>query len=101
MTSPFLATIFEASTGHITAKDNALLTEEDNSTLVIYRYEFGYFIFVDVDIDLGQDTFTSLEAEGYSPELVKLIRRAIQHKCKFLQLDCDGAEYADLPTFIW
>ena len=99
-TNPYIVKAFEASTVHITRADQVLLNKEDNPTLVIYRYEYGYFIFVEFEKDLMDSSFTGLETEGYSKHIQTLIRRAQQHGCKFLQIDGDATEYEDLPK-VW
>jgi hypothetical protein len=35
------------------------------------------------------------------PTIINLLEIARGNSCKFLQLDCDGVEYDDLPTFSW
>ena len=38
---------------------------------------------------------------GFSDALYNLLSLARKNGCKYLQLDCDGVEYDDLPTFKW
>ena len=98
--SPFLVTVFEASTAHITSKDDGLLKEDGNrGGLVVYRYEFGCFVFVDGVP--GARERKALLSCGFSEAFCGLLEVAGMNGCKFLQLDCDGEVYSDLPVFDW
>jgi hypothetical protein len=95
-TSPWIIKCFEASTSHITKEDDAILKKED-APLAVYTYEFGYFVYA-----LGESEKTEdLLKAGFSNAFCNLLDRARQLDCKFLQLDCDGVTYTDLPTFEW
>jgi hypothetical protein len=48
-----------------------------------------------------EDFYSSLEKEGYSKAFVELLKLAKANGCKFLQLDGDGIQYDDLPSFEW
>ena len=100
-TDPFIVKCFEANTCHITLTDNQCLRRdiktEHNPTLIVYPYEYGYFIFTDFEPEILEETLLSLEKEGYSKHFINLVKLARQHGCKFLQLDGDGVEYSDLP----
>ena len=105
--NPYIVKIFEACMSHIAYKDETLLKRssgqsEDiihNPTLVIYPFEYGYFIVVDWADANSKADYIRLEKEGYSKEFINLIKIARKNKVKFLQLDGDGIEYEDLPTF--
>ena len=104
-TNPFLIKVFEANSGHITENDDKLLQCEDMTSLVVYKVIggeilYGYLIYTYLD---DQDTFTkkSLMKDGYSEALCNLLELAKNQGCKFLQLDGDGTQYEDLPTFDW
>lgn len=99
--NPFIVKAFEASTAHITQQDGFLLKKDDKSDPVAYSYEYGYFIFVDWEKIEHDHQIRRLKEIGYSQALINLINQARIHKCKFLQLDGDGIEYEDLPTFDW
>jgi hypothetical protein len=48
--NPFINQTFEASTGHITKKDDEKLDRDSkdtahNPSLIVYRYEYGYFLY--------------------------------------------------------
>jgi len=104
-TNPFIVKVFEACTSHITEKDDANLKRDSNVTdhnpsLIVYPFEYGYFIFSDFEADEVEAIYLSLEKkEGYSKEFIQLLKLAKEKGCKFLQIDEDGAEYEDLPTF--
>jgi hypothetical protein len=96
-TKPVIVKSFEAWTGHITKEDNALLKRED-CPLSIYHYEYGCFIYSG---DLKGYDSRALKNYGFSSSFVSLMEITRGHSCKFLQLDCEGAEYEDLPKFSW
>jgi len=106
--SPYIVKAFEASTGHITLTDNQCLQRDSishspdhNPVLIVYPYEFGYFIFVDIKKEEQPDWLACLEKEGYSEQFRNLAKLAQDNECKFLQLDQDGIEYEDIPNFGW
>jgi hypothetical protein len=108
----FIVKVLEASTSHITKEDDKLLRREDLSALAVYdvkggKTRYGYLIYTGLDDgtsiqeELLSFTLTSLKAAGFSDALFNLLSLARKAGCKFLQLDCDGVEYDDLPTFDW
>ena len=106
-TNPFIVKVFEANSSHITENDDMLLQCEDMTSLVVYKVIggetlYGYLIYTFLGLD-DQDTTTkkSLMEDGYSEELCNLLELAKNQGCKFLQLDGDGMQYDDLPTFNW
>jgi hypothetical protein len=88
--------MLNASTTHITKNDDILLKKEDNP-LSPYQYEFGYIIHVDKQLDISK---AALEY-GHSESLINLVNEARNRGCHFLQLDCDGEEYPELPNYEW
>ena len=107
-TDPLIVKCFEASTIHITKQDDALLNREDLSAFAIYvvkggSISYGYLVYTGMDDDLENWLGTKKIAEeaGFSQAFTALIDLARQSGCKFLQLDCDGVEYDDLPKFNW
>jgi hypothetical protein len=101
-TNPYIHTTLDISTGHLTGKDNELLTEagegESGNPIVTYIYEYGYFVFVpEEDAGLNQHA----ETYGYSKAFTKIMARARELKCKYIQFDGDGIQYDDLDTFNW
>jgi len=98
-TQPYIFKNFEASTGHITKRDTELL-DKDDCPLVVYKYEYGWFVYVGGD-RLGPTDKKNMLAYGLSEALFDLLVLAGKNDCKFLALDADGFVYADLPTFDW
>ena len=88
---------FDCSTAHITGEDNNRLFSYHNY-LVIYPYEEGVFIYVP---STDFEEFLNNLKEIYSEHFKNLLRLAHDNDCKYLQLDSDGIEYEDLPTFDW
>ena len=97
----------EACTSHITENDSKLL-DMDFVPLSVYKYEYGWFIHVNEESNYVEPLRAELEGpEGtykkdqFSEAFMALMRLAKENKCKFLQLDCDGTEYPDLPKYSW
>lgn len=66
------------------------------------RTDFRYTGFDLPSEEIGEKyTPKALKNLGYSDAFANLLTLARQSGCKYLQLDCDGIEYADLPTFDW
>jgi hypothetical protein len=107
----FIVKVLEACTSHITEEDDKLLKCEGQNDLAVYdikggKVQYGYLIYTGLDegsIREENQSFTqaSLKAAGFSDALFNLLSLAKKSGCKFLQLDCDGVEYDDLPTFNW
>ncbi len=91
--------IFTCSTGHITKEDADLLRASDD--IPSAHYEFGDFIPVPSDEDLYKDLLARCSSDGYSKEFIRLLEIAKENDCVYLQLDCDGETYEDLPEFSW
>ena len=92
----------EGTTGHLTVKDNDLLAEagegETGNPITVYIYEYGYFVLVpEKDAGLNQHA----ETYGYSKAFTKIMDRARELKCKYIQYDGIGIEYEDLEIFDW
>ena len=107
-TNPFLVKAFEASSCHITKEDNSLLRQEDHCSLCVYEVRgsgilYGYLICTGFeDSSINPDEFyKAVKDEGYSDAMINLLKLAKDKGCKFLQLDCDGMQYDDLPSFDW
>jgi hypothetical protein len=107
---PFIAKAFEANTCHITKNDDKLIkatchaykdSDVECKELIVHPYEEGCFIFADYDKSEVKWVYKTLKKEGYSTALINLLKIARFHGCKYLQLDCDGVQYDDLPTFKW
>lgn len=109
---PYIQNIFEASTCHITEKDDKLIARTVKSfdsglppytNIIAYEYREGYFIYT-FQVEEGehlQETYKTLKEEGYSDEFLSLMKVARENGCKFLQLDADGHIHDDLHKFDW
>jgi hypothetical protein len=108
---PFIVKAFEASSSHITPKDDKLLKQKDLCSLATYEVRgggilYGFLIYTGLKDNTSIHEMRSfsdkaIKAEGYSKAFINLLKIARKNGCKFLQLDCDGVEYDDLPTFDW
>ena len=109
---PFIVKVFEASTSHITKKDDKLLRKEDLVDISVYNVagggtHYGYLIYTglednsSINEQIDKPTKDAILKAGFSKNFVSLLDRAKKNGCKFLQLDCDGVEYEDLKTFDW
>jgi len=104
--NPFIAKCFEVSSCHISKHDCEHLKRDSkdtshNPTLIIYPFDYGYFVFAAWEKEVDEEIQVSLYKEGYSKEFAKLLQVARQHGCKYLQIDEDGVEYEDLHVFNW
>lgn len=86
----------DASTGHITEQDNELLQKDDLPGLIVYPYDYGFFVYLSED-----ETKESILSSGFSGGFVYLFEQARDTGAKFLNLDCDGPIYPELPQFNW
>lgn len=108
---PFIVKVFEASTSHITQKDDQLLKRENLCTVSAYEIKgggilYGFLVYTSLEenssiVESGIPDEAALKAEGFSDAFINLLKLAKKNGCKFLQLDCDGVEYEDLPKFNW
>jgi hypothetical protein len=92
------------STGHVRRNDMYMLEEEHKRTapsLITYPYGEGLFICVMTDNDIFNENLKDAESDGYSENLLNLMREAKKLNCRYLQLDRDGSEYSELPQFEW
>lgn len=88
----------DISTAHITKETDEFLkrqVENDNSPLIVYKKECGYFVCVPDEDDLD-------EIEMHIPsDLASCLGLALNHNCQWLVLD-GGAEIIDeLKTYEW
>ena len=96
MKEPFITKNLDVSTAHITKEDSELLNQKRiQNLLIVYPYREGYFIYVP-EYDL-----TQLKKTGFSKAFINLMKQTAKAGCKYLQLDCDGMTYDDLPTYNW
>jgi hypothetical protein len=103
--NPIVTMNFDVSTGHITAQDNVLLkkaVKDPEAPVIVYEYKEGYFVYVPIEGNEFDETEgPAMEKYGLSKTFINLLRETARLKCKYLQLDADGMEYENLPTFEW
>lgn len=108
---PRIVKVFEASSCHITGEDDKLLKRDTTGTVSAYEIKgggilYGFLIYTSLEenssiVESGIPDEASMKAEGFSDAFINLLKLAKKSGCKFLQLDCDGVEYDDLPKFEW
>lgn len=86
----------DISTAHITKETDTYLqrkVRDNNSPLIVYKKECGYFVCVPYDLD---------EIEMYIPvDLTSCLGLAKKHNCYWLVLDCDAEIIDELETYEW
>jgi len=91
----------DASTGHITCEDNALLQQTDTSKDVpgcyVYPYDSGYFISIYPDAPSAEEK----SASGFSESFFKVQDYARLRGCTVLRLDADGDHLPGFPLNVW
>ena len=89
------------STGHISKDDNDRLETDSSSNLtpdlVIYKYQYGFFIFISDELEESIDRLRS----NYTEALCNLLTLAKANGCRYLKLDRDGQTFPELPVFDW
>lgn len=78
------------STLHITHKDSIKMQEES-----LPQDDWSYWFYVP-ELD-SEDIILN----GYSSALIKAVRLARKHDCKYIKFDCDGLVNDTLPKFDW
>ena len=98
--TPYIVNSLDISTGHITQQDDIQLKADvagcGADALIVYDYAEGYFVYIP-----DKDDIPGLVNAGYSQELINILLRGRELGCKYVQFDCDGTTYADLPYFDW
>lgn len=91
----------DASTGHITKEDNALLqqtsTSEEIPGCYAYPYDCGYFISVYPDSPTEEEKKES----GLSENFFKIVEHARKNNCFILRLDAEGNELEGFDLIDW
>jgi len=97
----------DLSTAHVEPRDCELLKEQDDDRvgfipllLVYSKREYGYFVFTETIRDEPERADELLKA-GFSQLFVERLVQACDEGFKWLELDRDGEEYADLPQGTW
>lgn len=100
------------STGHISAKDMENLTTTDPHPYpyTVLPTEYGAIISLTSDMVIPPKEQSIAFISGkeiepwvkeYSPEFLDILRLAKAKDCTWINFDCDGSEYAELPKFNW
>lgn len=86
----------DISTAHITKETDEFLrrqVENDNSPLIVYEKECGYFVCIPYDL---------YEIEMHIPnDLTRCLGLALKHHCQWLVLDCDAEVIDEIETYEW
>lgn len=77
---------------------SAEITNKQAFKLVVYDYEYGYFIPL---TKIVFDNPGTLRLFGYSDAFIRLIRLAKQQECRLLVLDRDAEPLDGLEKFEW
>jgi hypothetical protein len=100
-----IARFLDLGTRYITAIDATLLdqrgTDCDMTDLIVRRHDYGWFVRVPLEPDELAALAVALKANGYSDAFVGVLSYASKHECWWVNLDADGEDEADLPTFDW
>lgn len=97
--NPRIFNYLDISTGHMTEEDDKLLKESEAS-LVVYSYEYGYFVHVP-DLKTESSIIPAFREHGFSEAFSKIMEYAQGKGFAFVRFDSDGAEYEELPMFNW
>ena len=97
---PEVSTTFDISTGHVEQRDMELLVAcgKDSPFCTVYPYEEGVMVVVSRESPVDPE---EILAYGFSPAMVEVYLQAQHMRAKFINLDRDGADYAELPSFDW
>ena len=100
-----IAKFLDLSTKYLPFDDiKILMTHADGtmpSGLIAIQHNHGYFIHVELDAKRAEELASELRAYGFSDAFIAVLRHARQHDCWWLNLDADGEDEDDLPTFDW
>ena len=105
-----IETALVVSTGHITERDNDILTKiekNDSDSLLIYNslivdpFEFGWYIYVTSDSELLDEELQTLDQTHLSDEFLNLMQLAHNLDCVRLKIDSDGPVSPKLKQFNW
>ena len=103
---PSIERALDISTIHITFQDSKILqshaASKDLGDLIVYeKGEYGWFIYVSLDRSDFKEWIEPMQAAGLSDDFLNIVRFAHRHKCKWIEMDRDGAQYDKLPTHEW
>jgi|10_taG_2_1085330.scaffolds.fasta_scaffold136573_2 hypothetical protein len=102
---PITYKYIDVSTAHITEKDDKLLRDcmDGNSEDIApaghkKQGEGGYWIWVNRHCSWCEEAY---EKSEFSPAFINLMERATHSDADWMNLDCDGQVYDDLPQHNW
>ena len=88
--------VADVSTQHVLEADLKRLKEED-CAITAYEFEYGVFVYLSKDIEPEY-----LQKQGYSEGFQRIWKASLAAGCRYVVLDCDGEDYAELfPTYDW
>ena len=83
------------STCHITAADDAILSQNDETNpICTYNTPYGYFVFAS-QADFNQNL------PQFSQAFIDIMKFAVTQGVDYVHFDCDAITYDDIPTFDW
>jgi len=88
----------DACTAHITKQDSKLLDNRD-CPLAVHNTDYGWLVYCGSDSD--KNVRDGLKWFGFSLAFIELFMYARREGYKWLDLDCDGWVYEELPKFEW
>jgi len=100
----YIRMFMDASTSHITEKDNEILSGQVSTIapmLSVEATERGFWIYVTEDPEVLQEILDWSRQAGLSDEFRDLYSLARREKVSYLKLDGDGYEIPGLKTFHW
>lgn len=92
----------DVSTCHITEEDSALLEAIDhiNGVVASSSFEYGFLLRIS-SIDKDDNQQANIKAAGFSNAFCNLMKLCAEAELEGIQIDRDGAEYAELERFEW
>lgn len=92
----------DAGTHHITYEDSRrLLKSPEEFPSRVITHDFGWWINIMEKKLLEEEMIQPMQKKGYSDGFISLIRKASEHSCWWINLDCDGSYVDGLRTFTW
>ena len=87
--------MLDLSTCHITKETNDALLEEKIQDVVYYQKPgYGFFIHI-------PECLEDVEDGDIPDDLFKCLVYALENRCDWINLDCDGVIEEDLPKYVW
>jgi hypothetical protein len=90
MSELLISKILSVYSGHIQGSTVEFLND-DKSDISAYEHPYGWFIHI----------YFEMEKLPMPEDLLCLIKLALANDCRWINLDCEGAEIEGLPTYDW